>query len=329
MARHERRRRPRYIQLEKARQARLEYAEDFDTLLHLFLRDCTIRNLSPRTIDFYRREVKKFRRYLDEAGHDTHHPSDITDKQIKEGVILRMMQDKAAESAINATLRASRTFFSFLERESFILRNPFDKVKQLKEKKTIIQTFTREQLQALLRKPDLRTFTGLRDYTIMLFFIETGVRVSELVNVKVQDVHFKDNQVRVLGKGYKERLVPMQALMKRQLNKYMTIRGELKTDALFVNIDNEPLSVRQVQQSISQYGKQAGIKGVRVSPHTFRHTFARMAVENGADAYSLRAIMGHTTFEMTNRYVNLFGSSVRDMHKKYSPVESIGHMIEV
>lgn len=323
------RRRRRHIELETAQQKRLEYAEDFDTLLHLFLRDCRIRNLSDKTLIFYRQELTKFRNILERQDLDTT-PAKITDKHIKENLILRMMDDNAAEATINATLRAVRTFFNFLERESYVLQNPMETVKLVKEKKTILQTFNRDQLRAILRQPDLRTFVGQRDYTVMLLMVETGVRVKELVGITVQDVLFKDNQIRIQdAKGYKERFVPIQAVMKRQLAKFITIRGELDTDILFISVDNMPLSIRQVQERVKHYGKLAGIQGVRCSPHTFRHTFARMAVENGADAFSLRAIMGHTTFEMTNRYVNLFGSSVRDMHKKYSPVESIGHLIDV
>src|SRR5690606_24923411 len=111
--------------------------------------------------------------------------------------------------------------------------------------------------------------------------------------------------------------------MKRQLRKYLAVRGELDTPNLFVTIDNTPLTKRQLQERIAKYGRMAGIKNVRCSPHTFRHTFAKMAVQNGADVFALQAVLGHASLEMVRNYVNLFSSDVFESHKKFSPLEKL------
>jgi integrase/recombinase XerD len=192
----------------------------------------------------------------------------------------------------------------------------------LKDRKHVIPTFTKEQLNKLFRQPDLKTFTGVRDYTIMLLFLETGIRANEAVGLTLADIRWEDNLICVRNaKSYRERLVPMQSTMKTQLKKYIAIRGYAETDALFINVDNAPLSKRGIQQRITIYGRQAGIKGVRCSCHTFRHTFAKLSVQHGANIFELQAILGHTSMEIVKTYVNLFGTDVRDSHKKFSPLK--------
>lgn len=300
-----------------------EIVDSFEMALDFFLRDCRVRNLSESTVRYYRNELFTFRKILEQQQLDTN-PNKITSKVIKENVILAMMDDDRKESAINARLRAVRSFFNFLERERLVVQNPMDSVKLVRQKQPVIETFSREQINALLRQPNQRTFTGLRDYTIILLLFETGLRIKELVNIRIDDVKFEENMIRIRSpKGSKERVVPFQATMKRQLRKYLAIRGDVGHDFLFVSIDDKPVAIRTFQERFSKYGKQAGIKNVRCSPHTCRHTFAKMFVENGGHAFTLQAILGHTSLEMTRRYVNLFSKEIGQAHKKYSPVERL------
>jgi len=297
--------------------------EDFETSLHMFLRDCKIRNLSEHTLKYYKNELIGFRSLLEAQGLSTT-PEKVTLKIIKENVILYMMETlERKETSINTRLRAIRSFFNFLEKERMITENPAKELSLIQQKKEVIETFSREQLRTILRQPNLETFTGLRDYTLMLFLVETGVRVRELTEISVRDIRWEDSQVLINGKGYKDRLVPIQTTTKRQLRKYIAVRGDVKSDALFVTIDNTPLTIRQVQERISKYGRMANIKDVRCSPHTFRHTFAKMSVQNGADVFALQAVLGHTSLEMVRNYVNLFSSDVFESHKRFSPVEKL------
>ena len=111
--------------------------------------------------------------------------------------------------------------------------------------------------------------------------------------------------------------------MKKELRKYLQVRGKLEHDYLFVNIDNNPIATRAVQERIKKYGRMAGISNVRCSPHIFRHTFAKMSVQNGTDLFSLQSVLGHTTLDMVRHYVNLFSKDVYENHRKFSPLEKL------
>lgn len=297
--------------------------DSFEIAFQIFLRDCKLRNLSEHTIQYYRNEISKFVKHLESVGISTS-PSSITADIIKDHVILRMMEEGRKETTINANLRAIRALFNFLESECLIVKNPVKKLKLVKQKKTVIQTFSREEIRLLFDKPNKSTFTGLRDYTIMMFLLETGVRVKELCGIRIKDVNFQDGIVTIReAKGFKERNVPIQRIMKKQLALYLQIRGQLEHDFLFANIDNNPIQIRAVQQFIANYGRIAGIKNVRCSPHTFRHTFAKMSVQNGADVFTLQTVLGHTSMDMVRNYVNMFSNELRDNHRKFSPIEKL------
>lgn len=297
--------------------------DSFEFYYNLFIKECKIKNLSEYTFKYYRNELFKFRKILESENIDTN-PSKITEEILKDVVILKMMNEGKKITTINANLRAIRAFFNFLEGEGYISNNPAKSVKLVKQKRTIIETFNRQQIQVLLSQPDKTTFTGFRDFTIMMLLLETGVRVRELCDIQVNDINFQDGVIRIDGKGNKERLVPIQNKMKRQLMKYLEIRGKLETNALFVNIDNKPLTIRAVQTNIAKYGRMAGIKNVRCSPHTFRHTFAKMSVQNGADVFTLQQVLGHSSLDMVRTYVNLFSNEIRNNHMKFSPIENLG-----
>lgn len=306
------------IELQKSSQE-----QSFEMCIHNFIRDCKIRNLSEHTIKYYKNELYKTLKYF-EQNELTTNPSEMSSGFIQEQVILRMMDDNRKETTINATLRALRSFFNYLEKEAFILNNPMTNVKLVRQKRRVIQTFNREQIHAILRQPDRSTFTGLRDYTIMMFLLETGVRVKELCGIRLHDINWNDGVVVIREtKGVKERTVPVQKKMKYQLSQYLQIRGQVENDFLFINIEDEPLQIRAVQSAIAKYGRKAGINNVRCSPHTFRHTFAKLSVQNGADVFSLQSVLGHSSMEMVRNYVNLFTKDVAKSHKKFSPIEKL------
>jgi integrase/recombinase XerD len=301
------------------------YVETFEDAINLFLKDCEIRNLRPHTLKFYRSEINTFLSYLKEQEIDVAalKPYCVTEEHIKENVILYLRKYKGAKVVtVNTRLRALRAFFNFLHKEKRIPKNPFENIKLLKDRKNIIATFTKEQLKTLFSKPDLKTFTGVRDYTMMLLLLETGIRANETIGITLADIRWEDSLICIRNaKSYRERLVPIQATMKEQLKKYISIRGYVETDALFVTVDNTPISKRALQNRIEKYGKEAQLKGVRCSCHTFRHTFAKLCVQQGANIFELQTILGYTSMEIVKTYVNLFGTDVRDRHKVFSPLK--------
>lgn len=157
----------------------------------------------------------------------------------------------------------------------------------------------------------------------MLLLLDTAVRISECEGILIPNINWKEKRIKVYGKGRKERYVPFQRTLERHLKEYFTIGGLLDHDFLFINIDNTPIKKRTMQEIISEIGVAAGVTGVRVSPHTFRHTMAKMYVMNGGDPLSLQIILGHATLDMVRTYVNLFSSDISKKHERHSPLENL------
>jgi integrase/recombinase XerD len=296
----------------------------YDEAVLIFIKDGKIKNLSPHTLKYYENELGVFKKILTALELPTE-PIKLTKTMIKEQAIVYMTNELELKiTTVNTRLRAVRALFNYLYKEKYIANNPVKDLSLLKQKKTVIATFSKEQIMRLLQQPDLSTFTGFRDYTIMLLLLETGIRAKEIVGISVHDINFGDSSIIIRdGKGYKERLVPIQRDMQKQLKKYLDVRGQAEDDALFLTIDNTMLTKRQLQQRIKDYGNSAGIKTVRCSPHTFRHTFAKMCVKGGAGIFELQQILGHTSMEMVRNYVNLFSDDVKDKHREFSPLNQL------
>jgi len=156
---------------------------------------------------------------------------------------------------------------------------------------------------------------------MLTLMLDTGLRLGEVVTLKLNQVEMKSCFLTgVLGKSRRPRDVPFSDEVRKILMKYIKIRGELASDWLFVTIDGQALKIRTVQDIIQEYGAKAGIKDVRVSPHTLRHTFAKLYILNGGDPFSLQEILGHTTQDMVKRYVNLWKPEKKIQHAKASPL---------
>lgn len=155
----------------------------------------------------------------------------------------------------------------------------------------------------------------------MLLLLDTGLRISEAMNIRLKDIDRANSSVTVMGKGSKERTVHFGQTVRRALSQYLERRGDLETDYLFVTEYGDPMQQRMAQQQITRYGALAKIQGVRISPHTFRHTFAKNWIVNGGDVFSLQKMLGHTTMEMVRRYVNLANEDVGRAHRTYSPAD--------
>ena len=156
----------------------------------------------------------------------------------------------------------------------------------------------------------------------MLILLDTGLRISEVVSIKEQDIDWNRNSIRVMGKGSKERVVPFGRTVKRALLAYLKRRGHIVgNDHIFVSELGDPLWREPVRRNIRKYGARAGLTGVRCSPHTFRHTFACNWIRNGGDVFSLQRILGHSTMHTVRLYVNLADSDLEAAHLKWSPVD--------
>jgi site-specific recombinase XerD len=228
---------------------------------------------------------------------------------------------------VNGYLRAVRAFWSWAQKEGFVEKNPFSQIKIPKAPKKIMPTFTQEQLRRLIAAIDTRTPLGHRDYIIILTLMDTGIRCSELTGLEVQNVNLQARLFKVWGKGAKERMVPFGRKVQSALWKYLTYyRPEPlmpRYDHVFLTGQGRPLTKDRVETLVERYGRRADITGVRVSPHTFRHTFAVMFLRNGGDVFSLQRIMGHSTLDVLRIYINMAQADIQEAHRRHSPADNM------
>lgn len=296
-----------------------EQSLDLDAAINAFLRYCNVRNLTTDTVRYYSDCLSELKRML--AAQGIERPIDITRDSLY-GCI-EAKKAKVSENTVNTYMRAWRAFFNYLADENYLTDNPYAGVKLLKTEKRVIETFSKEQIRQLLDVHDRTTFTGYRNYVLLSLLLETGARIAEAEGIRVTDISWRDRLITLNGKGRKQRQVPFQTRLERHLREYVKIRGVLDHDFLFVNIDNEPWRLRSMQEMITFAGRDANIRGVRCSAHTFRHSFSRMYIVNGGDVFSLQKILGHTTLDMVRNYVNLWGTDIANQHAKFSPLERL------
>ena len=232
-------------------------------------------------------------------------------------------QAKLSPQSVETYARAIRAFFGYLHCEGFIEVNPMAGVKMPKVPETVVPTFSEKEIEKLLAQPDKSSDEGFRDYAILLTFVDTGVRLSELANLKASDIDYEQNLFRVMGKGLKERYVPFgrrvaKALMKYQLKHRPQPIG---TDNFWLRRDGQPLPADRIEKLVSMYGRKAGLK--RCYAHKLRHTSSVMYLRNGGDVFSLQRKLGHQSLLMTRRYANLADADVRDKHLRYGVADRL------
>ncbi|MCD1261260.1 tyrosine-type recombinase/integrase [Paenibacillus athensensis] len=318
------RRRKNIIDMDSSSSSGSDIKLSWDEAVEIYLRAKRSETASERTVCHEQENLASYKRILLEQDLE---PSveKITVEAVRKHFVMYMVEQKGyALSTINNRIKSLKRFFSFLHREGWILNNPLLLLKARKGQQNPICSFTEEQIGSLLAQPNQHTFTGLRDYAMLTLILDTGLRLGELVKLQLNQVELKGCFLQgVLGKSRRPRDVPFCDDLRKIMTKYIKIRGDLPSNYLFVTIDGNPMKERSIQEIISEYGKKARIEGVRVSPHTFRHTFAKLYIMNGGDPYSLQEILGHTTQDMVKRYVNLWKPEKKLQHAKASPMKNL------
>jgi len=309
-----------------------------DEAIKGYILDCKVRGRSHRTIEWYEQKLRFFARWLDEE-EEINSLDKVTIAHLR-SFVLHIQSEQIGRRAINRDggnpiqvspltvkgyVQVIKGFFNWCQNEDLISHNPAQRLKLPAVPDYMIPTFSPEHLKAMLEACDLSTTLGYRDYTLMLVLLETGIRVSELCGLRIQDVH--DDYIRVVGKGNKEREVGISPDVGKLLWKYIHHyrKPANEQDAcVFVNRYGQPLTPNGVEQLLIEVKRRAGIEGVRVSAHTFRHTFARMYLEQGGEIYKLSRLMGHSSVEVTEEYLKDFKvRAARQEHDKFSPVGAL------
>jgi len=279
---------------------------EINVVIQEFGFDCKIRKLSPKTIENYQKQLTYLQRYLADE-HNTTLIEAVRSIHIKQ--FLAMMDEKGRKPQyINDLLKVFKTFFNYCEKEGHIKTSPAASIRNMKQPKVVIMTFSENEILGLLNHFSGRDFISIRNKTIIALLFDTGMRLAEVINLRSEQIH--DEYILVHGKGNKERLVPVSPFLAKQLLRYRTVRDSYFEDKrfpegfVFVSNRGKQLTPEVIGMFLKQAAKEVGVNPqVRVSPHTCRHTFAHLQLKNGLDLYSLSRLMGHENVAITQRYL--------------------------
>jgi integrase/recombinase XerD len=279
------------------------------------------KNLSDNTIKSYENDLKHFLAFCSSK--------QLTDLNIiKANHVLdyfEIERKKGKDSATSARYMSSlKGFFGFLEDNSYIENNPTDKLMSVKKSRKLPSVLSFEEIEKILNIPNTEEVTGLRDKAILELFYSSGLRVSELINLKINDLLFNDEVVRVFGKGSKERIVPLGSSAINWLNEYLKrSRPSLEKKArslnyVFLNKRGSKLSRMWIWKIVTQCSKEAGITK-EIHPHTFRHSFATHLLEGGADLRAVQEMLGHSDISTTQIYTHIDREYIKQVHRDHHP----------
>jgi integrase/recombinase XerD len=306
-------------------------SDNFNYLLFSFREHLKVKNYSPMSIASYSGHLKGLFDYLREK--------EITDIKRVTRDILKDYQLKITEhrdesgngytiATISIKIRAIKRFFEYLEETNQILVNPAEYLKE-PEKETRLPriVLTEDEARKILDQPNLSSMTGIRDRTILEVFYSTGIRLEEMTNLTIYDCDLQGGLLRVnKGKFAKDRVIPLGRHAIRFLKEYIThvrphhTRENKAIRNLFVNQSGRPLSKIVIEIIVRIYAKAAGITK-KVTPHTFRHTFATQLVKNGADITAVQKMLGHSNLSVTHIYTRVAGIDVKKTHSSHHPRE--------
>jgi site-specific recombinase XerD len=305
-----------------------------DELINLYEISTRAEGKSPRTIEWYIDILKPFAVYLRSKlnQNDIH----IFTKDNIRGYILYLHQrprfqghrftpSKGTLSAktVQGHVRALKVFSSWLYSEGYTEDNRLGNLKLPKAPQKEIEPLTHQEIKQIDSDIDHRSPVGFRNHAIFITALDTGLRVSEIAGISLNKIDLQTGCMKVMGKGSKERTVPIGKLTAMTLQYYITnIRptlNNLDCNSLFLSRVGAPITANTIKLFFSRLAKVSGIR--RLHAHLCRHTFAINYLLNGGDIFSLRGILGHTTLEMVNHYIHFTSSQITEQHHKYSPMD--------
>ncbi|MFC1568127.1 tyrosine recombinase XerC [Candidatus Margulisiibacteriota bacterium] len=274
----------------------------------------TERNYSPHTISNYARDLRFLVEFLGKRK---------IDRSAAREYLLALEKKRFSRRSIARKLSSTRSFFRFLLREKKIGQNPFENLLTPKLPKKLPNFLYPEELKSLLEAPDQQDPQGLRDRAILEVIYGTGLRVAEVKRMNGNDVDFDEGEIKVLGKGSKERIVLFGSHARTALGKYIKegrpglLRGK-KCPALFVNRRGSRLTARSVERMIVHYAKKAGLTK-KVTPHTLRHSFATHLLSGGADLRMVQELLGHVSLSTTQVYTHITKERLKEVYDSAHP----------
>ena len=265
------------------------------------------KNLSPRTMSAYCYEIERFSNFLIKSNDKSlamPHPAKIKREDLNRYLEYLKLKHDVKNAAIARVMSSFRVFFEFLVLNDVIEDNPASLLHNPKNPKKLPIFLTNHELAELFKVPDREDVMGSRDYAILISLAFTGMRLSELVGLDENDINFQTKQLRVMGKGSKERIIPLNDIVLESLREYLDKRPITDDPAVFLNKNKQRISGRGVQNIVKKYVQLAGLKQLKISPHKLRHTFATLLHLNDVDLLEIQKLMGHASISSTQIYTH-------------------------
>ena len=275
-------------------------------LIREFLFDCKVRELSDLTVKNYEKQLQKFRHFVRE-NFQVIQFEELKPIHVKE--YISSLQDRGCKPAyINDLLKAVKCLCAYAQREGYSEEVLTKRIRNVKQPKVLIHTFSTKEISLMIKYFNGSDYMSVRNKMILMVFFDTGIRLAELTNMKMDQI--QDSYFIIYGKGRKERVVPKNPAVGKFLYKYLNAREKFfmarncEEEYVFLSKNGKRLNDQAISKFMKEAADAVGVSPkVRVSPHTCRHTFAHQQLKNGLDLYSLSRLLGHESVSITQRYL--------------------------
>ena len=291
---------------------------DVNVILDKYFDYLKSKSLSDNTIKNYFRDLIEYFDYLKQNNL-------LPNKSIERNHIRKMLSfliDKGfSKLSISRKISAIKSYITFLDKFNYSENNYSELITIPKKSKSLPKVMTKKEVNQLIKHVEMNTMKNLRDDALIELLYSTGLRVSEVANLKIRDIDFKKSEINILGKGNKERIVIFNNKSKEKIIRYLKNDKRfisLKTEALFQNKFKEALTARSIQRILKKYLNFSGINS-KYSTHTLRHTFATHLLEGGADIKVIQQLLGHSSPETTKIYTHVSSSTLRNVYNNSHP----------
>ena len=290
-----------------------------ENAMDLFMKAKRATNCTDRTMDTYYYNFRRLQRFF-------LNPLDQVTASDAVDFLDTLRRDKLQSATVRMYFNFLDIFFGFLHKRKLIPANPCDEMEKPRVEQRIVNPLTMDQVEAILLQPKVDNFHDLRNFCMIVLLIDTGIRVSELTGLKCVNIDWRASTIKVLGKGMKERIVPICRNTKFILLNYFTKRNKINegVEWFFYSVSNRNKFGRidrsTFRKQLVAYGKKIGIK---VSPHKFRHTFATEFWRSSGDIFTLQQLLGHSKIGTTVRYTHFLSSDIIKKHNKHTPAKKL------
>ncbi|MBO5530186.1 MAG: tyrosine recombinase [Bacilli bacterium] len=275
------------------------------------------KNYSSFTLLNYKKDIEEYEMFLKEKNYNY---KNMDYKKCTE-YLLFLDNRNLKKTSVSRRLSSLRTFYKYLVLNNFVDNNPFLLVSSPKKEKKMPKFINYSGIEEIFNIPNIKTKEGQRERVILEILYGSGVRVSELVNIKIKDIDFSNKTILIFGKGSKERLVSFGEPALDSIKQYINDgrkQYEIESEYLIVGKNEEQLTTRRIEQIIGELINKTSIK-MNITPHMFRHTFATHLLDNGSDLIAVQELLGHESLASTEIYTHISNEHLRDVYLKCHP----------